>query len=243
MLKKIDHSSPIPLHAQVEQLLRDLIIKPEYKKGKFLPNEKDLASWFGISRNTVRQATNKLAHEGLIIRKNGIGTKVSDKRNLKTKLANWLSFTQEMNENGIMLKDFETVAKLVPSPAEVSKFFGIPSGKPVLRLNRVRGDETGPFVFFNSYFHPRIGLKSDANFFQPLYQLLEEQYHTIVSISKEEIKSMPANGIISKKLDIKINSPVLFRKRYVLDIGYKPVELSNVYYRADRFTYSIELQR
>ena len=60
---KIDHSSPMPLHAQVEALLRDLIKLPIYQAGKFLPKEVDLAKQLGVSRNTIRQATNKLEYE------------------------------------------------------------------------------------------------------------------------------------------------------------------------------------
>lgn len=73
---KIDHKSTIPLHFQVEELLRKLIELPEYKNGDFLPKEIELAKKLGISRNTIRQATNKLENEGLLIRKKGVGTKV-----------------------------------------------------------------------------------------------------------------------------------------------------------------------
>ncbi|WP_315824010.1 GntR family transcriptional regulator [Paraflavitalea speifideaquila] len=66
---EIDHQSALPLHAQVEDLLRKLIEKPEYQNGKLLPNEINIAKKLGISRSTVRQATNKLVYERLLIRK------------------------------------------------------------------------------------------------------------------------------------------------------------------------------
>jgi GntR family transcriptional regulator len=57
--------------------LRKLIESEEYKNGKFLPNEVDLSERLNISRNTLRQAINKLVFEGLLIRKKGVGTKVA----------------------------------------------------------------------------------------------------------------------------------------------------------------------
>ncbi len=57
---QIDHKSNLPLHIQIEQILRKLIAKTEYKKGKPLPKEVELANRFGVSRNTIRQATNKI---------------------------------------------------------------------------------------------------------------------------------------------------------------------------------------
>lgn len=80
---KIDHKSPVPLHVQVEELMRKLIEMPEYQQGGFLPREVELAKKLGISRNTLRQATNKLEYEGLLVekrcrnesgRKNGVDT-------------------------------------------------------------------------------------------------------------------------------------------------------------------------
>jgi len=44
-------------------------------------------------------------------------------------------------------------------------------------------------------------------------------------------------------LNVKIGEPVLFRKRFVSDIGKRPVEFNVGYYKADKFVYSIEIQR
>lgn len=76
---KLDHASSKPLHVQAEEILRKLIESEEYKNGKFLPNEVDLSERLNISRNTLRQAINKLVFEGLLIRKKGVGTKVAQK--------------------------------------------------------------------------------------------------------------------------------------------------------------------
>lgn len=243
MNSMVDHNSAIPLHAQVEQILRKLIADPEYKSGKFLPNEVDLAKRLGISRNTVRQATNKLVHEGLIVRKKGIGTKVSDKKNVNTRLDNWISFTQEMNEKSIAFKNFEISVEWVEPPEEVAEFFSISPDKQVLKMSRLRGMEDGPVVYFTSYFHPRVGLRGDEDFSKPLYKLLEENYHTVVSLSKEEIRATVADKWLAKKLNLKTGSPVLLRKRFVFDPGSRPVEFNVGYYNGENFTYSIEIER
>ena len=71
---KIDHNNPKPLHIQAEEILRQLIESEEYKNGKLLPNEVELSEQLNISRNTLRQAINKLVFEGLLSRKKGVGT-------------------------------------------------------------------------------------------------------------------------------------------------------------------------
>lgn len=55
----------------MEEYLRKLIAMEKFRKGAFLPKEVELANRLGVSRNTIRQATNKLENEGLIVRKKG----------------------------------------------------------------------------------------------------------------------------------------------------------------------------
>lgn len=239
---KINHSSPLPLHAQVEQLLREMIEYPEYKNGGLLPKEVDLAKKLGISRNTLRQATNKLEYEGLLTRKKGVGTKVA-KKQLTTHLNEWHSFTQEMNEKGISFKNYKLQVEWTNANDKVARFFEIEKDTLVLKLSRLRGDENGPFVFFESYFHPKIGLTGDENFSRPLYDILETDYHVSPTFSNERIKARLASVITSQNLQIKAGEPVLVRERFVSDPGKRPLEYNVGFYIADKFTYTISIER
>lgn len=239
---KIDHASPIPLHRQVELLLREMIEDPEYKQGKLLPKEVDLAKRLGISRNTIRQATNKLVNENLLIRKKGVGTKVSVK-NVTTHLDHWFSFSQEMHDQGMELVNYHLEARWVAASPDVAMHLEMKEGKEVLMLERLRGRADGPFVRFISYFHPRIGLTGEEDFSQHLYDILETQYSTVPAMSKEEIKAILADKLMAGILNIKVGDPILFRKRVVSDPGNRPFEYNMGYYRADRFTYAIDIKR
>jgi GntR family transcriptional regulator len=238
----IDHKSPIPLHAQVEELVRELIKQPEYSNGSFLPNEMSLAKQLGISRNTVRQAFNKLVYEGLLVRKKGVGTKVADS-NVNTRANNWLSFSQEMKASGIEIINFDLKTTWVDADKKTAGFLEIPVNRKILKLERLRGRREYPFVYFVSYFHPRIGLTGDEDFTRPLYEILEKDYSVIVKLSKEEICAGLAGDEIGKILGIEPEKPILVRKRFVYDPGGRPVEYNLGYYRADSFTYTIESER
>src|SRR4029078_12666930 len=120
----IDHKSALPLHIQVEEILRTLIAKPEYQNGKLLPNEVHIAKKLGISRNTVRQATNKLVYERLLVRKKGVGTKVA-KNAISTKLNKWTSFTHEMDEKGVVFKNYSLKVSCVVPDKEIRSLFNI----------------------------------------------------------------------------------------------------------------------
>lgn len=238
----IDHSSAMPLHAQVEALLRKLIELPQYQAGEFLPKEVDLANQLGISRNTLRQATNKLEYEGLIVRKKGFGTKVAEK-SFTTQLNNWHSFTQEMNEKGIAFTNLQVKAEWVKAEEKITTFFSIPPQTKVVKLSRLRGDENGPFVYFKSYFHPRVGITPHEDFNQPLYELLEQKFKVVPVISREKIKARLSAKITANRLQIRKGEPILVRERFVSDPGDRPVEYNIGFYIAEKFTYSIEIRR
>jgi GntR family transcriptional regulator len=238
----LNHNSSIPLHVQIEEQLRVLIKDEKFQKGIKLPNEVDLSKQLGISRSTLRQSINKLVYEGLLTRKKGIGTFVKT-ASINSRAQNWLSFTQEMKTLGIDSKNYELHISWVKPNEELCLFFDIKKETRILKLERLRGNQKYPFVYFISYFNPRIGLTGNEDFSRPLYEILEHDYNSIAKLSKEEISAIIADSTLSEKLEIKIADPILKRKRFVFDPGSRPLEWNIGYYRADSFTYTLEFER
>ncbi|MBS9525632.1 GntR family transcriptional regulator [Litoribacter alkaliphilus] len=237
----LDRNSSTPLYIQVEGLLRNLVEQPEYKEGKLLPNEVELAKQFAISRATLRQAINQLVQEGLLIRKKGIGTKVSTP--VSTKSQNWLSFSQEMNARGMPVKNYHFAISWQLPDKKVANFLEIKGDKKILKLERIRGNKDGPFVFFISYFHPRIGLTGNEDYNRPLYEIIEQDYSISAYLSKEEITAINADHSLAEKLEIQQGDPILLRRRFVYDQGERPIEYNIGYYKADSFIYTVESRR
>ncbi|MBB6272312.1 GntR family transcriptional regulator [Pedobacter cryoconitis] len=238
----IDHKSHIPLHIQAELLLRELIKDPAYQAGKLLPNEVELAKKLAISRTTLRQALNKLVYEELLVRKKGYGTKVAPSK-ISSKSMNWLSFSQEMKARGIPVKNYELHVSWVYPDEQIANFFDIKTDKKILKLERLRGGSEGAFVYFISYFHPRIGLTGEEDFKQPLYEMLETEHSVIANLSKEEISAIIASKFIAGKLEVETGSPILSRKRFVYDQGDRAMEYNLGYYKAESFIYTVESRR
>ncbi|WP_461450388.1 GntR family transcriptional regulator [Mucilaginibacter sp.] len=239
MRYSLDHKSPVPLHIQAEELMRKLINEEEYQNGNVLPNEVELAKMLAISRTTLRQAINKLVYEGLLIRKKRTGTKVAQAA-VSSKSNNWLSFSQEMKLRGIPIKNFELHISWVYPDEALANFFEIKTDRQILKMEKVRGKPTEPFVYFISYFHPRVGLTGEEDFKMPLYEMLESEHSVVATLSKEEISAKAADNVIADKLRIPVGSPVLFRKRFVFDHGERPIEYNLGYYKSDSFIYTVE---
>jgi GntR family transcriptional regulator len=64
----------MPLYAQAEKVLEDLLVRRRYRVGDRIPPEADLVRSLGVSRATVRMAVGRLAGRGLLVRRQGSGT-------------------------------------------------------------------------------------------------------------------------------------------------------------------------
>lgn len=238
----INHTSSIPFHKQIEMELRKLIDSGKYDNGQLFPKEVDISNRVGVSRNTVRQAINTLVAEGLLERKKGVGTTVAKKK-IGTQLSEWHSFTQEMSAKGIPFKNYAIALKSVPSASPIAVLLNIEEGKKVNQLTRLRGDNNDPFVYFISWFHPRVKFDEDEKFEKPLYDIIEDEFSIVLTKSSEELTAMLADEKLSTLLKVEVGAPILFRSRVVSDPGGRVVEVNHGYYRADRFTYQIEINK
>jgi GntR family transcriptional regulator len=232
----------LPLHAQAEQALRELIRREDYLAGGLLPDEVSLSRWLGISRNTLRAAIGRLVDEGRLERKAGIGTRVTEPK-VASGIGAWHSFTREMEAKGLKVETYSLEVKLAPAPIEAAKALRIPVETEVLRLDRVRGWDGRPEVDFRSYLHPRLGLGEGEDFRQPLYELIQERTSIIPSESLEELRAVSAEGRLARRLTVSAGTPLLRRERTVLDTGRRPVEFAIVHYRCDRFRLALNLRK
>ncbi|HVI44259.1 MAG TPA: GntR family transcriptional regulator [Chitinophaga sp.] len=238
----LDHDSKVPLHQQAEVQLRRLIRENHFREGDQFPKETDLAKRWGISRNTLRMAIANLVKDGLLERRKRSGTTVRKKK-ITTDLSSWYSFTHEMEDKGIPFKTLQQHVNVVKATVDTARQLQIAHGTPVVCLERIRSTGRKPMVYFESFFHPRTGLSGSEDFSRPLYEMLDSEYNIVPVFSQEEIRAIAASEKIAGLLQIAKGTPVLERRRVVLDAGRKPVEFNICWYRSDCFTYSIEIKR
>jgi GntR family transcriptional regulator len=67
-----------PLYSQVRDILLERINRGDWGPGDALPNEFQLSTEFGVSIGTIRRSISELEEVGIVIRKQGRGTYVSD---------------------------------------------------------------------------------------------------------------------------------------------------------------------
>ncbi len=237
----IDHNSPVPLNAQVEQLLRRLARQPEHQNGSLLPNELSLAAQLGVSRGTVRSGISKLVFEGVLERKPGVGTRVA--RHVESGIRAWRSFTREMAAKGIVVKNFRLDYRQVEASAIAAAALQVTPGTPVWRLERLRGWDGKPVLHSTSWFHPRMGLKGTEDFNRPLYEAIEHATGVRPHRAQEQLLAAKADARTARLMQVPRGTPLLLRRHTVFDPGRRPVEFAEVRYVSERFTLTLDLRR
>ena len=239
---RIDRRSGLPLHLQIDALLRDLIRRPKYASGSLLPDEVSLARHLGVSRSTLRAGMQKLMFEGLVERRQGRGTRVA-KPPLQSGMGEWHSLTGEMRSHGIEVRNYALSVAEVEATEEIQNALQLKTHRKVIQVRRLRGWSDERVVLTVSYLHPRLGFRGGENFDRPLYDVIVETSGVVPVRSQEEITACLADDELATALDIRPGAALLLRKRTTLDNNDEPVEYNVNWYRSDIHSLKMDLRR
>ena len=70
----IDSTNLVPLYYQIKEDLLTEIQNGKWAVGEMIPSETQLSHKYNVSRNTAQRAINELVHDGILTRKQGVGT-------------------------------------------------------------------------------------------------------------------------------------------------------------------------
>ena len=74
---RIDTGSDVPIYRQLVQQVRRDVMLGRLRPGDQLPSVKEVVDALSVNPNTVVKAFSELEHQGMIVRRQGVGTFVS----------------------------------------------------------------------------------------------------------------------------------------------------------------------
>lgn len=229
-----------PLYDQLIDVLRDKI-ENEMAPDDLLPSERELSEHYGISRTTVRLAMKELETMGLVSRKHGKGTFVSDISQVSTNLMSTYSFTEQMKELGREPQTKVLEFRIVEASKSVAEGLGIRIGERVFYLHRLRLADGIPMMVERSYLPVSsfVSLTLEDVSSKPLYDIIEQDYHEIIRLAEEQFYASIARGTDAEALEINEGAPVLRLIRTTYNDKNMVIEYTLSVARADQFTYKI----
>lgn len=239
----ISHQSKSPLYQQLYQLLRGKIRDGRWNPDELLPSEAELMEQYQVSRATVRQALDELASDGLIYRKQGLGTFVSPPT-VEQGLVRIVSFTEDMQHRGFWPSTRLVSAELVPANAALARELQIEVDEPLARIERLRLADNEPMSVEVSFLVHRYcpGILAQDYTTQSLRLMLEDRYGIHIASARQTIRAIPANDTLAELLTVGQGAPLLYIERLSLSEFSVPVEYLRLYHRGDRYTLHAELR-
>jgi len=243
-------SSASPAYQALAGRLRQQILAGAFPRGHRLPTEAELASTFGLSRQTVRQAFAELVVEGLVYRVPGRGT-----------------FATLVPDTGAYMRSFGSIEDLLSLSEDtelevVTPLAEIVAPEAAERL-RAEGDEVLGIVFrrlhdgvaFSStrlYMPVEFGpaMRKERALLIPgrrstitITASLEKHTSTLVASASQVITAIPCPREVSGLLDMATGDPSLRIERLYYDVEGNPVEYAINDFNPLRYSHRIELRR
>lgn len=229
-----------PLYDQLVDILSEKI-EYEYRPGDLMPSERELSERYGLSRTTVRLALQELERLGLVVRQHGRGTFVADRSARSTNLLQAYSFTDQMREMGRVPET--TILEFSEHEADekMAECMQIRPGDRIFKLKRLRSADGMPMMVERSYLPVRkfLSLKRPLLEREPLYEIIEREYHEEIRVAEEEFFASIARPADAHLLGIGENAPVLDLVRTTYNVSNEVVEYTLSVARGDQFKYKV----
>ncbi|CDM64599.1 GntR family transcriptional regulator [Pyrinomonas methylaliphatogenes] len=244
MEKALDRNSYIPLYAQIQQKLRQMIERGEIAPGAPVPSERELAERYGVSRMTARQALRALRHDGLVYRERGIGTFVA-RRKVDVHTRNLVGFTEDMRQRGLKPSSKLILLKREKATQQIANELGIEVGEGVFHLERLRLANGTPMAYESNYIPADLCPDLDQYDLErdSLYRILEEEHGIRMQSADEVLEAARAPRREARYLSIRAGSPVLVVHRVVYGDNGRAIESVRTIYRADRYRATFHLTK
>jgi GntR family transcriptional regulator len=232
-----------PLYRTVYDSLRERIFAGDYPPGVALPSEPRLVEDYGVSLITVRRALQELVLDGLIERRQGIGSFVREAaRGVVVGLS---SFDADVAEGRLRLTRDLLADRELPAPADVARRLRLPAGSAVRFLSRLDRQGAVPFSVDDVYIPPELARTVTAELaasplFFPLW--CESAGIEVVRVDFELGVQVPDRAR-QQQLRIGPDVPLLVCGELNLDAAGSPVMWVVSYYRGDvtHLTHSVRI--
>ncbi len=206
----------------VRESLEDLIRDGHFPPGSRLPGEDDLAALFDVSRPTLRDAMKSLEAAGVVSRRRGVGTFVTDRGVVRNSLDVNFSFSDLVAAHGRQPGVRDLHVDKVPASGEDAGLLQVAPGDPLVSISRVRtadGEAVGRTVdLVPVTLLPEGHTYAGASIYDFLRKAGHEVHH-----GDARIEPVAADAELAALLGVARRSPLLFLDQVDHDQDGRPL--------------------
>jgi len=221
----INPDSPVPIYYQLKEILLEGICDGKWRLGEMLPSENQICKIYGVSRNTVQRALDELEKDGVLTRKQGIGTFLKEPK-IEQAVSHFYSFSDAVAAQGKTHTAVVLQQEIVGATAKQAKALSMKTGESVVAITRLRMADGEPFVLETSYIPAKIvpGIEKENFEKKSLYKTMTNNYGIYVTKAKEVFEPVLVGNSDSRLLKVDEGSPAMLIERVAYSSGDEPVE-------------------
>lgn len=228
----------MPRYVWLYQSLRNEIGSGRYRVDSMLPTEEQLASVYGVSRHTVREAMRKLVDEGLVVRRAGLGTLVRARHPSAPYVAG-LGSLEELMDYTSRTRLEVLGQSMVRADAALAREVRCAPGSQWLELQTRRhlAGQEAPISVTRVYLRPEFSrLREHLHGDHPsIYELLRRLFQQEVASVLQQIEATLMPAPAARLLQVKARGPALRMTRCYFDAAGILMSASVNLYVAERF--------
>jgi len=227
------------LYAQVANIFRQRIRSGQWAVGDQLPTLDDFEREFHVARVTLRQALNLLEAEGMIWRRRGRGTFVSD-----TAGPEWFKLETSRDE---LIHSLEgTWSRIIEVDANESVPHLDPmdgSAVPAYRhMRRVHGRGERAYAVVDMHLDAKLYARAPKRFdSEMIIPVIDRMSGVEIADIRQTLTIGTADAPVAEGLEVPIGSPIGILRRVVQDSHGRAIYIGIVNYRGDAVKLDITL--
>ncbi|MBI3636062.1 MAG: GntR family transcriptional regulator [Candidatus Rokubacteria bacterium] len=236
----------VPSYRQLAEHLRSRIVSGEFPPGARMPAERELIADSSLSRITVRQGLGLLEREGLLVRKQGLGTFV--RPSIDQELTSVQTITEVLLAKGIVPQIKVLSFGPVIPPPNVREVMQLPAGDRILLVKRLYRYKRRPIALIYIYLPLAVMTAAEvlrnANVpTETTYTVWEDKLHVRLKEARHTIRAAGATREDATALKIRPGAPILVLERVTYAADGRPLEFILFHYHADHYAFSATLPR
>jgi GntR family transcriptional regulator len=210
--------------------------------GGRLPPEPDLAKMLGVSRATLREGMRSFEGQGLIRRRQGIGTfVVPQAKVIESGLEVLESIERKANRIGLKVSMGELEIKEIIAKMDEAEKLQVEEGTRLISVSRVIYADNRPVSYLTDILPPGILTEADLKngFTGSVLDYLLTANKMKLDRSFTDIQAVAAPSYISKKLEIQRGDVLLFFSARLYCENGQIVDFSNSYFLPGYFRFHV----
>jgi len=240
----VEKSAKLPMHQQLYLILKKKIEDGEYKEHSLIPSEAELQNAYNISRITVRRAVSDLERDGFVKKRKGVGTYVLPQKKDRGAFA-FSGFSEDVLAHGDVPCSIILRCEKVEAGVRVGEVLQVDPQEKVGYLKRLRLVNGRITALHETYISLRFGFDIEPDEFNSTTSLYDfyGAHGVELGYADETIEVRVPSAAIKAELFLTELKPLFYRERVSFTADGRPVEFSLNYTDAERYKYSIHLER